>query len=163
MFLRSPAISGTGDGSFRSPRSALGPVLLPITSCAAVWGYRNSAFNTTHRPIHLPCTAARQQVQQCSSTLMRSLLLYRIGISMFLPSPAISGTGDGSFRLSPLAEFGVGARSSADKTLCGRVGRPWRSCRGADGARESRSKTEYTKTEVLLKIQSDTTSISEIS
>ena len=42
---------------------------------------------------------------------------------MFLRSPAISGAGDGSFRRSPLVEFGVGARSFAMRpcaAVCGR-------------------------------------------
>ena len=78
---------------------------------------------------------------------------------MFLRSPAISGTGDGSFRRSPLAEFGVGARSFAANTLCCRVGRVWsgrsRGRGGPGGARESRSKTEQTETGIAVKIQND--------
>ena len=50
-----------------------------------------------------------------------------------LQSPAISGTGDGSFRRSPLVEFGVGARSFADNTLYGRVGRAWSGHAAAGG------------------------------
>ena len=50
----------------------------------------------------------------------------RVGISMFLRYPAISGTGDGSFLRPPLAELGVGARSFVDKALCCHVGRAWR-------------------------------------
>ena len=51
--------------------------------------------------------------------LAEVLLLHRIGISMFLRSPAISGIGDGSFRRSPLVEVGVGGRSFDDKILWG--------------------------------------------
>ena len=68
---------------------------------------------------------------------------------MFLRSPDISGTGDGFFRRSPLAEFGVGARSFAIKTLCGRG--------GGRGARESRSKTGHTETDIAVNIQNETT------
>ena len=80
---------------------------------------------------HRPTQAHR--VKQPSSTYgssacssMQRLLLHRSGISMFLRSPALSGTGDGSFRRSPLVEFGVGARFFADKTLCRRVRPAWR-------------------------------------
>ena len=74
-----------------------------------------------------PCKAAQQHIrQQCVSSSMQRLLLHRSGISMFLRSPALSGTGDGSFRRSPLVEFGVGARFFADKTLCRRVRPAWR-------------------------------------
>ena len=52
---------------------------------------------------------------------------------MFLRSPATSGTGNGSFRRSPLAEFGVGARSFAGDTESCCVGRTWRG-RAAAGA-----------------------------
>ena len=53
------------------------------------------------------------------------VLLYRIGISMFLRSPAISGARDGPFRRSLLVDVVVRARSFADKILC-RVGWGWR-------------------------------------
>ena len=52
-------------------------------------------------------------------------------VSVFLRSSTIAGTVDGSFRRSPLAEFGVGARYFADNALCivwgarGAVARPW--------------------------------------
>ena len=52
---------------------------------------------------------------------------------IFLRSPALSGTGDGPFRSSPLVEFDVGARSFADKTLYRRVGRAWRGRTAAGG------------------------------
>ena len=52
---------------------------------------------------------------------------YGIGIKMFLRPPAISETGDGSFRRFTLIEFDIiKAHSFADKTLCRRVGRAWR-------------------------------------
>ena len=55
------------------------------------------------------------------------MLLNRIEISMrfhVFTNPALPWTGDGSFRRSPLVEFGVEARTFALKTLC-RVGRAW--------------------------------------
>ena len=63
---------------------------------------------------------------------VEAVFLHRTGISMFLRSAsAISGTGDGPFRRSPLVEVGVGARSFADKRLCamwgGRAAVAWRS------------------------------------
>ena len=64
---------------------------------------------------------------------MHSLLLYRIGISIFLRPPTISGFGDGFFRRSRLAEFGVGARSFADNTLGRRVQRARRDRAAAGG------------------------------
>ena len=49
-----------------------------------------------------------------------------LGFPCFFDPPPYRGTGDGSFRRSPLAEFGVGARPFADETLCRRVGQAWR-------------------------------------
>ena len=51
---------------------------------------------------------------------------------MILRCPAISGTGDGSFRRLPPVEVGVGPHSFAEKTLC-RVGRVWRGRAEAGG------------------------------
>ena len=81
---------------------------------------------------HHVCTAVQQDVrQQYVSAFMRRLCCC---IVLRFPCffPAISGTGDDSFRRSPLVEVGVGARSFAHKTLC-RVGRAWRSRAAAGG------------------------------
>ena len=133
MFLRSSA----GDGSFRrSPHVELGVGMYSSTTANSILYQKQHVQHPTQRSTHHnhpPCTAAQQYAQQAAvREYVQRLLPHRIGFSMFSRSPAISGT-RGFFRCSPLVEFGVGARSFADKTLCRRVGRAWRGRAAAGG------------------------------
>ena len=87
---------------------------------------------------------------------MNRLLLYRIGISMFSRSPAISGTGDGSFRRSPLAEFGVGARYFAGDTegcCVERAGRGRTAAGSPVAIGSSRSSAGHAEAGIVMKVQ----------
>ena len=77
---------------------------------------------------------------------------------MFLRSPAISGTGDGSVRRSPLAEPVIGPRSFAGVTEGCCVGRAWRG-RAAEESpvalASSRSFAGRTEADIARKIPLD--------
>ena len=104
MFFRSPVMSGIGDPA-------------PF-DCRASFRLVGTLFFT------------QALVSPYGAGILRR---YRIGISTFVRSPAISETEDGSYRRSPLADLCVGAGSFADKTLCRRVGHAWRGRLAAEG------------------------------
>ena len=128
-----PPCRGSGTGLFDAPfdhrarvSSLVGARPFAECPCAAVRGGRGTTTTAAARTAsHPPTHPTTHNVQRHSSTYSSSsMFLHRIEISMYLRSPAtISGTGDGFFRRLTLAEFGVGARSFADKILCRRVGR----------------------------------------
>ena len=108
------------------------------TTAAALEQKRKHVQHPTHRPTH-PRT---HHIQQAVREFVHAdvTLLYRIGISMSFPcfhhpSPYRGpGTSPVDGPRSPLAEFGVGARSfTGDPEGCC-VGRAWH-CRAAAGGR----------------------------
>ena len=93
----------------------------------------------THPPKDSRCTAAQQGRTAAVREFVHAhviMLLHRIEISMFFACftvPRHIADRDGSFRPSPLAEFGVGARSFAGDTEGCCVGQAWHGRAAAGG------------------------------
>ena len=163
MFLRSPPFRGSGTaGSFRSPNSfGLGPFCGRRPPCRRVgraWYYNRTtaaACTAPHPPTMYRSTVAR------TGTAVRDYVHAQVvccgialGFPCFYGPLAISGIGEGSFRRSPVAEFGVEARPFAEDHVVPPCGAGMaRSCGlgGSAGARESRSKTGHSKTDSDVK------------
>ena len=87
---------------------------------------------------------------------MHSLVLHRIGMSMFLRPSAISENGAGFFGRPPLAAFGSDAtRSFANQATAGVGGTGVRSRRARRRSGSRRSSAGYTETGILVVGKSD--------
>ena len=160
-----------GDGPLRrSPHvEALG--------CTAVLQQKQHVQqHQTHRPTH-PRThhvqqrsrdVQRQYVSSFMQTLCCCIVVGLPCFPMFLRSPAISETGDGSFRRSPLPARRIWRwrpffRRRPRGLSCGAGVVRSRGRGRSRGARKSRSETGHSKTDPGVKIQSETKTTTFIS
>ena len=162
MFLRSPAISRTGNGSFRRfPHVELAVGVYSSTTAEAA---RTAPNPPTHPTTH---HAQQHSSTYSSSTRVRSrkdCCCIVLRLPCFYDSPPYRGRGTAPFSRSPLAVFGVTASSFADSTLCRRVGRVWHG-RAAAGTRVALGRGIpkrgiLTPAHMYVKIQNETTFIS---